>query len=328
VSGDGAGIRPGIIVHGGAGAKTRDGEKLDGYRRGLAAAARCGMEVLRLGGTPLDAVEQAVRAMEDAGDFNAGRGSSLDLEGDISCDAAVMRGADLAAGGCGAVRGVLHPVSLARRVMEQTDHVLMVAEGAELLAKHAGLAPLVGPPSEDQRRQHAELLKIRESLPGGGDRLERLRDMLRHGGEADTVGAVAVDAQGRLATAVSTGGLWLKLPGRVGDSAMIGAGLACDDDAGGVVATGIGEAIARLSLSRAATEAMRAGATAQEACRWAVRYAASKLGVGTAGLIAIDARGRPGAALNTPFMGRAWLRQGMAEPWVGLDAEDGPPPLD
>ncbi|GIW72243.1 MAG: asparaginase [Planctomycetota bacterium] len=337
-------MRAAILVHGGAGQNCRAGERLERYRRGLVAAVHAGMAELVAGSGPLAAVEAAVRSMEADGAFNAGRGSSLDLQGQISCDAAVMRGADLAAGACGAVRGVLHPVTLARAVLERTDHVLLVAEGAERLARALGLEPLAAEPPAEQRARWEQLRAARQARPARPS--ARLRALLATGAEddlpppapaagepgraptgaADTVGAVAIDAGGRLAAAVSTGGLWLKLPGRVGDSAIIGAGLLADDEAGAASATGIGEAILKISLARAVIEAMRAGASAQAACAAAVAGAARRFGAGTAGVIAIDRAGRPGAATNTPFMGRAWLAAGMDTPWVGLEASQPQPP--
>lgn len=310
--------RPGVIVHGGAGSGRLAPDLLAPYRAGLAAAAEAGFATLAGGGSPLDAVEAAVRSMEAAGVFNAGRGSCLNIERAVECDAAIMVGADLRAGAAGAVRGFLHPVSIARKVLEETDHVLLVAEGAGRLATAFGIEPWSAPPAPEQLRKVEEIEAEVRDLPKG-TRLARLRALLRHG--ADTVGAVAVDEGGRLAAAVSTGGLWLKLPGRVGDSAIPGAGVYADDRTGAVSATGVGEAIIRVALSRRATEAM-AGASAQEGVEAAIRLLTERIGPDTAGLVGLDRTGAPGAACNTFAMGRAYLGAGMAAPAVAVERDE------
>ncbi len=325
---------PTVIVHGGAGRKRFDQARIERYERGLDAAARAGISVLEQGGSALDAAEAAVRSMESSGVFNAGKGACLTLEREIEMDAAVMVGADRSSGACGAVPGVLHAVTLARRIMEQTDHLILAGEGARRFAESFGVEMLSEGPSAARLKDYEKIREKRAGTPKG-DRLARLELGLRHGaerasapeiGQGDTVGAVAIDAQGKIAATVSTGGLWLKLPGRVGDSAVVGAGLDADDEAGGAVATGIGEAILRVELSRGAVQWMREGCSAQEACERACADLKARLGPDTAGLIAIDRTGRVGAAMNTEAMGRAVLRLGETEPWVAVQREDGPPP--
>jgi beta-aspartyl-peptidase (threonine type) len=364
---------PGVIVHGGAGAGAMDGARLARYRAGLAAACEAGLRRLVEGGTALDAAEAAVRSMEASGAFNAGRGACLNAEREAECDAAIMEGEGLRAGACGALRGFAHPITLARRILEETDHVLVVGDGAARLAAGFGLERAAGGPDPERLREYDEVAAKVRGLPKGAQ-LVKLLALLRHGAEApggaaddieipsrpafgrapreeipeigsrpglalrprqeeppdlgsrpglpigrgDTVGAVAIDARGKLAAAVSTGGLWLKLPGRVGDSALPGAGIYADDGAGAVSATGIGEAIIRLALSRRACEAMGEGAAAPDALARVVALISQRIGPGTAGMVAIDRAGAPGAAFNTEAMGRAYLRGGMDAPVVAV----------
>jgi beta-aspartyl-peptidase (threonine type) len=329
------GVRPGVIVHGGAGAGGMAPERLAPYRAGLAAAVEAGWRALEQGGGALDAVEAAIRSMEVCGHFNAGKGSCLNLEKEVECDAAVMLGADLRAGAVGALKGYAHPVSLARKILEETDHVLIVGAGAERLAEAFGIERWPEGPTPERLREWAEIEERVRTLPRG-PRVGRLAALLRHGAEesgraaaplpidkADTVGAVAIDAQGRLAAGVSTGGLWLKLPGRVGDSAIPGAGIYADDRLGAVSATGIGEAIIRIALSRRAVEAMGAVPNpGQAGVEHAIRLMTDRMGEHTAGLVGLDREGRPGAAFNTEAMGRAYLGRGLGSPAVAVARND------
>ncbi len=310
-----------------------DPARLARYRDGLAAATTAGYRALAAGGSALDAAEAAIRSMEASGAFNAGLGSCLNLEREVENDAAVMVGADLRAGAVGALKGYKHPVSVARRIAEETDHVLVVGYGAARLAAGWGMEPAPGP-SPERLAEWAEIEGRIHALPRGA-RLSRLASLLRTGAEAgsstpmptpigrgDTVGAVACDSAGRVAAAVSTGGLWLKLPGRVGDSAIPGAGIYADDRTGAVSATGIGEAIIRVALSRRATEAMVGAATAQDGVEEGIRLVGERIGPDTAGLVGLDRFGRPGAAFNTEAMGRAYLGSGMDAPVVAVARGD------
>jgi len=338
-------VRPGVIVHGGAGAGNMDAARLARYRAGLADAVRAGERALAAGGSALDAVEAAVRCMEGSGAFNAGIGSCMNLEREVECDAAVMRGEDQGAGACASVRRVKHPVTLARRIMEETDHVLVVGAGAERLAEGMGVEPWLEPPTEDRIREYDEVMALWRNLPRGAN-LKRLSLVLRHGAETtgdvgsdshdgvgtdsimilprdlnklDTVGAVAFDAEGRIATAVSTGGLWLKLPGRVGDAAVPGAGIWADARHGAASATGIGEAIIRVGLARTAVDAMGAARAGLEA---GIARLTERIGRDTAGIIGMDRLGNPAAAMNTEAMGRAYLAVGADVPLVAVGRDE------
>ena len=257
-------VIPAIIVQGGAGNR-RNKAELPRYKKELADALSEGMDTLRRG-SAVDAVEAAVRYMENSTVFNAGNGSVLTLDGRIQLDAAIMAGDSLRAGAVGACSCTHNPIRLARFVMEQTRH-----------------------PSADVRAKY-EKMKMEKVL------LER----------RGTVGAVAIDGEGSPASAVSTGGTWMKQPGRVGDSAVIGAGIYADFRSGAASATGIGEEIMRNALSWGACRLMRRmGATT--AARLSVDALTRTSGRDSAGVITVDTRGRLGVAYNTDTMGRAWF---------------------
>lgn len=280
-----------LAVHGGAGSRSA-GADLERQRAGLRAALKAGESVLAAGGSALDAVERAVCVLEDDECFNAGRGSVLTRDGGVEMDAAIMCGATLAGGAVACVSRVVHPVSAARAVMERTPHLLLAGAGAEAVAAAAGLA-LAEPASfvtEARRRRWQD----------GGS-----------GGTAGTVGAVALDRAGHLAAATSTGGTAGKLPGRIGDSPLIGAGTWAADGRCAVSATGDGELIARACVAHEIDARLRlAGANSEEAARAALALVAA-LG-GSAGCIAIDAAGAVALPFNTPAMARGVVREGNA----------------
>jgi L-asparaginase / beta-aspartyl-peptidase len=285
---------PAIIVHGGAGADPADGR--DELRAGVRAAALAGWARLSEGGRAVDAVEAAVRSLEDHPRFNAGRGSVLTTEGTVEMDASIMEGNRLRCGAVGAVSRIANPVTLARRIMEDGRYLLLVAEGARAFARSAGL-PECDPASlitERQQRRHREALAQR-------------------GGDGGTVGAVALDRQGTVAAATSTGGIAGKLPGRVGDSALIGSGTYADSTLGGASCTGSGEAIIRVVLARRALEYLKEAGDPDYAARVAVDLLVEE-GGGDGGLILLDWRGRLGWAHSTPLMPVAWMSPALTEP--------------
>ncbi len=249
-------------------------------------------------GSSLDCVEAAVRHMEECGAFNAGRGSCLTVEGRVELDAAIMSGAGPKGAGVGAVTCTYHPVTLARWVMEETSHVLIAGERCRDYLPAAGLA------AERLRPSPVSRLKFR-ALTEEGTEGRRKADFWRGLQEGNTVGSVAIDSAGVPSAAVSTGGMWLKLPGRLGDSAVIGAGVYADLEAGAACATGTGEQIIRNSLCMKACEYMRK-TDAPGAANKAINLMTRESGRGTAGIITVDLKGRLGAALNTEAMGRAW----------------------
>jgi beta-aspartyl-peptidase (threonine type) len=287
-----------IVVHGGAGFWRSD---IRLARRGVENAAREGSRVLAKGGCALDAVEAAVSVMEDDPIFNAGRGSALTCLGTVEMDAAIMDGEKLAAGAVAMVRRVKNPVQLARIVMENTDHVLLAGETAERLAGIFHL-PSTNPVTAKRRRalDRARRASERGRLPW----LKRNRLLLRKHPEIlghDTVGAVAVDANGNFASAASTGGMAMKLPGRIGDTPLIGSGIYSDNKAGAVTVTGWGETAVKLGLSRTMCMLMENGSSASKAAERCVRMASSRLH-GHAGVVAIDRAGGIAAVQNTAYM--------------------------
>lgn len=297
-----------IIVHGGCGREKRD----PGARQaGMEAAAEAGWQTLGHGGSAVDAVEAAVVVLEDHPTFNAGTGSCLNFDGEVETDASVMT-SDGGAGAVAAVHGVKNPVRLARAVLERTDHILLAGAGAEKFARMCGLpmADLVTP--ERLERWKTLRARLRENTRVPGDQPEfrfwkKLDTLLekylapgeegRHG----TVGAVAIDDAGRMAAATSTGGIWFKLPGRVGDTPIFGAGTYASQW-GAASATGHGEGVIRLHLTRTVVDRMeRLGV--QEAVEQGIAVARDA-GI-ECGVIAVDHRGQIGSAFHSEFMGVA-----------------------
>jgi beta-aspartyl-peptidase (threonine type) len=278
-----------IVVHGGAGAESP--EDVGPRRAGVARAVEVGWTVLAAGGTALAAAIAAVVELENDPCFNAGLGSALTEDGTVEMDASVMAGDGLRAGAVGAVAGVRNPVRLAEAVLNDGREVLLVGPPAVALARRHGLD--VVPP--------ADLV-----TPAA-----RARLAARCGSTGDTVGAAACDGYGHVAAATSTGGLLGKRAGRVGDSALIGAGTYADDALGAVSATGPGEAIIRVGLARAALAALGGGAAPPAAAERALAELQRLVGA-SAGLILVDPTGRVGAAHTTAAM--EWAYRTDADP--------------
>jgi beta-aspartyl-peptidase (threonine type) len=282
---------PALIAHGGAGADPGDRA---GYRGSLAAALGAGWTRLEAGGSALDAVEACVAAMEDDPRFNAGYGSVLTEAGTVECDASIMEGERLQAGAVGAVRGVRHAITLARRVLEDGRHVLLVGDGAVAFARERGVE-VCDPASLVTERQRARLAG-RAAAPAG-----------------DTVGAVAIDRRGTIVAGTSTGGMLGKRVGRVGDAALIGSGTYADNRLGGVSTTGHGEAFIRTVLAKTAADILNDLGDPAMATRVALDVLRED-GRGDGGLILLDWRGRPGFACSTPFMPVGWCLPTAPEP--------------
>ena len=262
-----------IIVHGGAG--NIPSERYDLVQEGCKEAAAAGWEILATGGTALDAVEAAVRVMEDNPAFNAGRGSVLNAAGKVEMDAGLMDGASGKAGAVTLIRHIQHPISLARAVMEQTQHLILGGEGAEQFAQEMGF----------------------EFVPNDffitSYRLEQYRERLA-ASSADTVGAVALDMAGHVAAANSTGGVSFKRPGRIGDSPIPGAGFYADDRFGAVATTGQGEHIIRAGLSFLVMQLLAEGQLAEDAAADVTPLFLNRVPEGKAGWIVIDTKGNVG----------------------------------
>lgn len=290
-------MRPSMIIHCGSGSGKFG--KDDRRHSELKAALEEGMAALRRGSS-LDGVEAAVSRMEQSGAFNAGRGAYLTADGRVQLDAAIMEGERLRGAGVGAETATFSAVSLARWVMENTNHVLLVGPSTDEIARAAGASLEELRPAESVAKKFSELISAPKSK-----RAENLRVLARIQ-EGGTVGAVAIDSSGVPAAAASTGGLWMKLPGRVGDSAIIGAGVYADIRGGAACATGNGEQIIKNVLSWQACEMMKTR-TASAAARRTIATMTRRSGPGTAGIITVDRKGRLGYAYNTDAMGRAWF---------------------
>jgi beta-aspartyl-peptidase (threonine type) len=263
-----------------------------------------GFEILLTGGSALDAVQKVVEFLEADPAFNAGRGSVLNARGEVELDAAIMEGTELKAGAVAAVSRILHPVALARQVLERSRHVMLSGEGALDFARSRGI-PLCDPGELIVERERERFLRAVKSAGG------------RQDDPADTVGAVACDSRGRVAAASSTGGTFRKLPGRIGDTPVIGAGLYADDRKGAAASTGQGEAILRMVMAYRAVEALTSGIGPSEAAEQTIAALASR-GGGEGGIIVVDAKGELGYAFNTPHMAYAYLAEGMTKPEVGI----------
>jgi beta-aspartyl-peptidase (threonine type) len=254
----------------------------------MRGAVAAGWAALGAGGSAIDAVEAAVSVLEDHPRFNAGRGSVLTSTGAVEMDASVMEGDRLTNGAVAAVSGVRHPVSLARRILESGRHSLFVGAGAIERARALGV-PTCDPAELITERQRKRLDAVLSTASGGG-----------------TVGAVALDRRGTIAAATSTGGTAGKLPGRAGDSALIGCGTYAESTLGGVSCTGDGEAIIRVALARRALEILKAVDDPRHACQVA-RDVLVEEGRGGGGLIMIDWTGRLGWAHSTRLMPVAYV---------------------
>jgi len=295
----------GLIVHGGAGSLSLSIKKDINLRREtLRKSAAEGYKILRNGGSSLDAVEASIWILEDSQIFNAGAGSATTIDGRVEPDAALMLG-DLR---CGAVAGanmVPNPISLARAVMEKTDHVFIA--GSEPLRKFAESIKMELhdlKPTRSRLRQYREYLRKMKSdeLKEWSKNSRLLGFYEKSYGNLDTVGSVAIDSTGRICAGVSTGGRFMKLPGRVGDSAIPGAGLYAESNSGAASATGAGEEIIRVSLCKTICDFMKSGLDAQSACDASISLLSRIRGFGIAGVIAIDKSGNYGLARNTEMM--------------------------
>lgn len=269
-------------------------------RDGCREAARIGWEILVSGGSALDAVEAAVCALEDDSTFDAGRGSVLNAAGEIELDAIIMDGSSLNLGAVMAVKHAPNPVTLARLVMERSRHAILVSEGAEAFARDHGV----------QLHPNWNLIDDRER-----ERWRAQRSGEDDGGEArqdcptGTVGAVALDVNGHLAVATSTGGTFYKHPGRVGDSPLVGCGAYADDCAGAVSVTGEGEDLMKVVISKSVCDMLERGMSAQEAADAGIALLARRAR-GKGGLTVLGRDGDIGLAHNTSHLAYATIAEG------------------
>lgn len=297
-------MKPSIIVHGGAWDIPTD--LLDAHRQGTRRAVDAGWDILDAGGTSLDAVEAAIIIMEDDESFDAGRGSFLNADGQVELDAGFMDGSLLRVGAVAGVQFIRNPIRLARAVMEESEHVLLIAGGAQRFAHKMGFPTCnltdLAVPREFERWQ--KLLY---------DQTYSARQAFAR--PADTVGCVALDQEGHMAAGTSTGGTPNKMPGRVGDVPMVGCGFYADDDLGGASTTGWGESIAKVVLARQALHHLENSGDSQTAAQLAIETLATKVN-GVGGIILMSPDGHPGWHHNTPHMAYAYRWAGMEAPVV------------
>lgn len=310
----------GIVIHGGAGVITRGSltpEQEKEYRAALEQAVLAGYKILQNGGTSMDAVEAAVRVMEDSPLFNAGKGAVFTSEGTNELDASIMDGKTLRAGAVATLKHIKNPISLARLVMEKSPHVMMIGEGAEKFARENNVEFVPQSYFFTQRRYDAlqkikdeEKKKAQAAKEGKKVSLvESQKDENRHG----TVGAVAIDKFGNLAAATSTGGMTNKKFGRVGDAPIIGAGTYANNNTCAVSATGWGEYFIRLGVARDISALIEYQAMpVQQAVDAVIQRKLPALGKvdnqnADGGVIAIDKFGNIGISFNSEGMYRAYI---------------------
>jgi beta-aspartyl-peptidase (threonine type) len=301
--------KPVLLVHGGAWAIPD--HLVDAHLNGVRNAQAAGWRVLARGGTAVEAVEASVVVMEDDEIFDAGRGSFLNADGKVQLDAAVMCGATLRAGGIGCVEHIRNAVVVARKVLEESPHVYLVAEGAERFAEQHGVALIDN--SELVIPREVEQLRIAKEKAARGETHEIFAS---EEFASDTVGAVALDAEGNIAAATSTGGTLNKTPGRVGDSSLIGCGCYADNESGAVSTTGWGEPMMKLVIAKHTADLIRQGAAPQSAAQEAIAYLKRRLN-GHGGMIVLDTKGRCGIAHSTPRM--AWATKTASGESAGIE---------
>jgi beta-aspartyl-peptidase (threonine type) len=302
---------PSLIVHGGA--WDIPDEAVESCKAGCHRALTAGWSILERGGAAIDAIEAAIMVLEDDPVFDAGYGSHLNLDGHVECDAIVMNGATLRCGAAATLQRVKNPIQVARKILEHCPHMMLVAQGAEHFAKENGIQ-LCKPEELVSEAEHEAWMKCK---------VDKHAAEHHRGHEQGTVGAVAIDRGGHLFAATSTGGTCCKLPGRVGDSPLLGCGCYADSQAGGVSCTGYGEAIMKIVMAKTTVDLLRGPAicvdpsetggacdlsTADLAARQAIHLLGKRTHA-TGGLILLDRHGNPGFAFNTPRMAYGYVAE-------------------
>ncbi len=305
-------IDPVLVVHGGAWAMPDD--MVEAHLHGVRNALAAGWRLLERGGPALDAVEEAVVIMEDDETFDAGRGSFLSRDGKVQLDALIMDGATLRTGGVGCVERLRNPVRAARKILSESPHVYFVAEGAERFAAEHGIQlcrneDLIIAREVERLRKYQQEAASHESTNDGND---LFAPSISH----DTVGAVALDRNGNIAAATSTGGTLNKAPGRLGDSSLIGCGCYADNLSAAASTTGWGEPIMKLVLAKWTADRVLAGNLPEWAAQEAMNYLKQRLN-GHGGIIVLNAQGQFGIAHNTPRM--AWASKTVKKEEAGIE---------
>ena len=304
-----------LVIHGGAGTITRQNmteQNERAYKLSLEKALRAGYEILNSGGSSLDAVEATVKILEDNPLFNAGKGAVFTHEGKIELDAAVMNGKNLAAGSMAGVTTIKNPVSGARAVMEKSGHVMLIGKGAEAFAAEQGL-DIVDPSYfyTQSRWDSLQNLIKQDSIKNKIDKVNTktlVEEAKNNDSKFGTVGAVALDVQGNLAAATSTGGMSNKKYGRVGDVPIIGAGTYANNATCAISCTGWGEFFIRLVVAKSVSDLMEyKNLSLQKAAEEMIMKKVPQLG-GDGGLIAVDKKGNFAMPFNTAGMYRGYIR--------------------
>ncbi len=301
-----------IAIHGGAGTilpSTMTAEKETAYKKGLEDAILAGEEILKAGGTSLDAVESAIRILEDNPLFNAGKGAVFTNSGTHELDSSIMNGKDLMAGAVAGVSNIKNPISLARAVMEQSEHVMLTGKGAMDFAKKVNAA--IEP--DDYFFVQMRYDQLQQAKESNTMILDHTEDKIENGEKKfGTVGCVALDVHGNLAGGTSTGGMTNKKFGRVGDSSIIGAGTYANNKTCAISCTGHGELFMRSVVAFDISCLMEyKGLSLKEACDLVVMDKLVKIG-GEGGLIALDAKGNIELSFNSEGMYRASKKQNEA----------------
>ena len=312
----------GILIHGGAGVKKI--KRTDDITRSLKSAVSNGFDLLkRSSNKAVDSVEAAVASMEDSGVFDAGVGSYLTIDKTVEMDASIMDGRDISAGSVGMAMGIKNPIKLARKIMERTDHVMMVSDGVTRLSKLFGNTVEEYPQELNKKilNEYNKLMKNVRIISKKNNKLTMLssaasQEKSHH--HYSTVGAVAIDKDGNVASAVSTGGIWLKMSGRIGDSAIIGSGIYADNKSGAACATGYGEYIMRLCLCKYACDQMQSRNSAHLSSKKSIDVLTERFGKDTGGIITVDLKGRFGRACNTRFMPTAMITNKNQKPVIAF----------
>ncbi|MFA6467952.1 MAG: isoaspartyl peptidase/L-asparaginase [Bacteroidota bacterium] len=291
-----------LIIHGGAWDIPDD--MVDAHKKGVSNALAIGWKILSNGGSGVDAVEQSIRVLENDPTFDAGRGSFVNAHGEVELDASIMHGTTFRCGAVAAVQNIPNPITLARRIMEKSEHILHSGIGAVRFAKENGLPTC----------KKDDLITVRELQRWKQLQSQKkfsAKDTFKGALPSDTVGAVALDMEGNIIAGTSTGGSPNKYPGRIGDSPLIGSGTYADSRVGGVSSSGWGEAIIKVGLAKTIIDQMELlGKDGEAAARFGIERLKKKVD-GFGGVIVLDHSGKPFVAFNTPRMARAYRTSEM-----------------